>query len=51
MDYLGYNVSAAYALNTQECGRKQNYLSTSAMGWWCLSREAANHPEGDCLDL
>jgi len=51
MNYAGYNVSAAFARDTVECGRPPNYFSKSAIAWWCLSRESDGHPEGNCLSF
>jgi hypothetical protein len=49
MDYKQYNVTGAYARDCLECGRCPNYWSSSAIGWWCETREVQGYPEGDCL--
>lgn len=51
MNYAGLNVSEAFARNTAECGRAPNYWSKNAQAWWCETRNAEGHDEGNCLSF
>ena len=50
--YKGFSLDDAHQRNVHDCGRHENYWSTSMLGWYCLYYEKETGKDiGHCLHI